>query len=465
MTDDRELLRQYAEEAREGAFAELVRRHVDLVYSAALRQMNGDAHRAQEVTSMTFASLARKAGSLLRHPVLPAWLYRSTYFSAAMLKRSEARRAVHERAAAEELAVLGAGEGAGADWAATRPVLDAAMADLAERDREAIVLRFFSNAPFGEVGRRLGLSENAARMRVDRAMEKLRAKLASKGVTSTAAALGVVLSEQAVAAAPVGVAAGIMSTALAGASAGAGAGAGLLQFMAATKFQIAGWAAVLAVGGGLVTVEQRAEARMARQVAAQHADGQDLAELRSQVNAMTSHLHQLQALQARADQADAAQRRLEAARAKTRQLLHAQQTNRAAALQGVEIYDLNHVDEQPTPTHQARPQYPFEARRDGRGGTVTVDFVVDAQGNVRNAFVVNSTDREFEASAVAAVAQWQFSAGRRKGATVPVHMQVPIVFSIGNGRAPSGPPPSEWFNEEPVALKPNADAFSSQTSH
>ena len=82
MTDDAELLRRYAEDRSEASFAELVRRHVDLVYSAALRQCRGDHHRAQEVTQMVFADLARKASSISRHPVLPAWLHRSSRLAA-----------------------------------------------------------------------------------------------------------------------------------------------------------------------------------------------------------------------------------------------------------------------------------------------------------------------------------------------------------------------------------------------
>jgi len=106
--DDAELLQRFAAERSEAAFAEIVQRHVDLVYSAALRQMRGDHHRAQEVTQMVFVSLARKAAALVRHPALPAWLYRSTCLSALDLQRKEARRAIHEREAALEAVLTGA---------------------------------------------------------------------------------------------------------------------------------------------------------------------------------------------------------------------------------------------------------------------------------------------------------------------------------------------------------------------
>jgi DNA-directed RNA polymerase specialized sigma24 family protein len=99
MTDDTELLCQYADNRSEAAFAELVSRHVDLVYSASLRQCRGDHHRAQEVTQMVFSDLARKASALARHPVLPAWLHRSSHLAALDLLRREGRRHRYERAA------------------------------------------------------------------------------------------------------------------------------------------------------------------------------------------------------------------------------------------------------------------------------------------------------------------------------------------------------------------------------
>ena len=97
-----------------------------------------------------------------------------------------------------------------------------------------------------------------------------------------------------------------------------------------------------------------------------------------------------------------------------------------------QVFDINQLDQQPQPTAQARPQYPFEMRRAGISGTVTVDFIVDSSGNVRNAYAASSTQREFEQAAVTAVAKWHFRPGRRGGRNVNVHMQVPIVFSLNN---------------------------------
>src|SRR5436190_22898787 len=99
MLTDAELLRRYAEEKSEAAFSELVQRYLDLVYSAALRQVYGDAHRAQDVTQVVFTTLARKAASLTGHPVLAGWLYTATQHAAAKVIRSETRRHAREQEA------------------------------------------------------------------------------------------------------------------------------------------------------------------------------------------------------------------------------------------------------------------------------------------------------------------------------------------------------------------------------
>ena len=161
MTLDGELLQRYAAAKSEDAFAELVRRHVGLVYSAALRQVNGDAHLAQDVAQMVFADLARKASTLAHHQVLAGWLYTSTHFAAAKVVRSEQRRKLREQ---QSLAMheLLQNSPADLDWENLRPVLDAAMQKLAPSDREIILLRYFENRPFADIGEHLRLSEDAA---------------------------------------------------------------------------------------------------------------------------------------------------------------------------------------------------------------------------------------------------------------------------------------------------------------
>ncbi len=198
MTPDSELLRQFARTNSEAAFAELVKRHVNLVYSAALRQVNGDAHLAKDVAQTVFTDLARKAGSLSHRETLTGWLYTSAHFAAAKIIRGENRRRDREEKFMRESISETAPE---ADWEKLRPTLDDAMHELKESDRDAILLRYFENRQFAEVGAKLGLNENAARMRVERALEKLRAVFAKRGITTTTA-LASVISANAVQMAP-----------------------------------------------------------------------------------------------------------------------------------------------------------------------------------------------------------------------------------------------------------------------
>src|SRR5579859_4119477 len=180
MDSDAELLRMFARTRSEDAFAELVRRHIHLVHSTARRTAGGDAHLAEDATQSVFADLARKASSLANRRSLAGWLYTSAHFAAAKLVRTERRRRQREEDFMREPANEPAPE---PDWEAVQPVLEEVMHELKPADREAILLRHFENRPLVEVGAKLGLTENTARMRVERALDKLRARLARRGVS------------------------------------------------------------------------------------------------------------------------------------------------------------------------------------------------------------------------------------------------------------------------------------------
>lgn len=217
MTDDAELLRQYVETHSEAAFAELVQRHLSLVYSAALRQVGGDTHLAQDIAQTVFSALARKAASLSNRPTLAGWLYLGAHHAAAQVVRGEQRRRVREQEAHTMHELFSDAESA-TNWDRVRPVLADAMRELSDADRDAVLLRYFERRPFAAIGDALELGEDAARMRVDRALDKLRVLLSRRGITSTTAALAAALGNQAMVAAPVGLAASITGTALAGAA-------------------------------------------------------------------------------------------------------------------------------------------------------------------------------------------------------------------------------------------------------
>jgi len=211
MTDDAELLRSYVEARSEQAFTELVQRHVNLVYFAALRRVGGDAHLADDVTQKVFADLARKASSLKDRSVITGWLYTSTRFAAAQAVRSERRRKTHEQEAHTMHELHSTPE---PDWNNLRPIIDGAMDELNERERETLLLRFFENRPLAEVGAKFSLSPDAARMRVDRALEKLRRLLAKRGIVSTSAALAAAFVTQSAMATPAGLVTKIAAGAL-----------------------------------------------------------------------------------------------------------------------------------------------------------------------------------------------------------------------------------------------------------
>lgn len=249
MDPSRVLLQQYLANKSEAAFGELVERHVDLVYQTALRRAGGDDALARDVAQTVFTDLAHKAAQLPPTVVLAGWLYRHTGFVAAKMIRSEQRRRQREHRAFMQNLNESSNPGQSGDaalWQRMAPFLDDALGRLSARDRDALVLRFLEGRALREVGGMLGLSENSARMRVNRALEKLRGLLQRRGVTSTAFGLGGALGLAASSPVPGGLPQSLSAAALNSAPAAAATG------LAATVASLPWWgqaAAVLAMGG------------------------------------------------------------------------------------------------------------------------------------------------------------------------------------------------------------------------
>jgi RNA polymerase sigma factor (sigma-70 family) len=212
--EDHDLLRDYAERGSGAAFAEIVRRHVNQVYSTALRHTR-NAHQAEEITQTVFTLLAQKAGTLAKGVILSGWLYQTARLTAVTSVRSEIRRARREQ---EALMSNVPEENEAEAWQQIAPLLDEALDRLEEKDRHAIVLRFFDGKSMKQVGLELGGSEDAAKMRVSRAVEKLRHIFLQRGVTLSAATIAGAVAAHAVQAAPAGLATAFTSAALSGAA-------------------------------------------------------------------------------------------------------------------------------------------------------------------------------------------------------------------------------------------------------
>jgi RNA polymerase sigma factor (sigma-70 family) len=245
MTDDAELLSQYAQKGSDTAFAALVDRYLPLVYAAALRLVRGDEALAKDVAQTVFIDLARKARSLLGRELLAGWLYTSTRLAASKAVRGARRRQLREQIAVSMQERTTQPESP-QDEGELKLVLDEAMSELGSDERNAVLIRFFQGKDLKDVGVALGISEDAARMRVTRALAKLQVLLKARGVTIPTVALGTALATEAVAAVPAGLAATISAAAVASAAAGGGITATLLEFMTKTKIQL-GIISVIAV--------------------------------------------------------------------------------------------------------------------------------------------------------------------------------------------------------------------------
>jgi RNA polymerase sigma factor (sigma-70 family) len=255
MSDDMTLAREYAQSNSEQAFATLVSRHINLVYSVALRQVR-DAHLAEEITQAVFIILARKAKSLGPKTILSGWLCRTARYVSAGALRTERRRQFREQESHMQSTVEKSESDA---WAQVAPHLDEALNCLKEKEHNAVVLRFLNGKELKEVGMAMGTSEDAARMRVNRGLEKLRKFFTKKGVTLSAAAISGAVSAYSVQAAPVALAKSITAAAVTKGAAVSGstlalikAGLKLMVWAKAKMAAVVGVSVLLA--GGVATV-------------------------------------------------------------------------------------------------------------------------------------------------------------------------------------------------------------------
>jgi RNA polymerase sigma factor (sigma-70 family) len=263
------LLRQYAHERSQQAFAELVRLYVDMVYAAARRQVR-DSTLADDVTQAVFIILAQKAASIPTERPLSAWLLRTTSYCASNARRTREHRQFHERRAAEMARDMHDTADDGAGWEELAPLLDEGLNKLGAGERDALLLKYFEKKSLRQVGEALGISEDAATKRVSRAVERLRVFFQRRGTVVSAIALTTLLASESAKAAPVALAGSIATGATSGA-AGAGAASvakGAMGLMFVQRLKLAALAAsVLLVGVGGVYIASTASAPRPRTVA------------------------------------------------------------------------------------------------------------------------------------------------------------------------------------------------------
>jgi TonB family protein len=281
-------------------------------------------------------------------------------------------------------------------------------------------------------------------MRVDRAIDKLRTLLARRGITSSAAALSLALSSQAVIAAPAGLVATVTGAAL---SAGGGM-AVTVTFMSLTKLQIAVATAVLVAGAGAYLVQDRNNDALRTELAGIPLTTGELKPLQQSNRKLASAAHEAAALRV----SDAEFTRLKDEAAEVQNRIEAEQ---AAALQALaarpslpegKIYDISQLDKRPTLVRPIQPTYPYKMSQAGIAGDVTVEFSINAAGKVTDARVLRSSDKEFEASALAAVNKWQFIPGQKEGQSVTTRASQLIKYDLrDNPGDDSHDAPPNWF--------------------
>jgi RNA polymerase sigma factor (sigma-70 family) len=263
---DMELVREFARDNSQAAFTELVRRHINLVYSVALRCIGNDGD-AQDVTQAVFIIFARKAASLHEKIALTGWLYETTRFTAARLLRTNARRHAREQEAYMQ-STLNESDTANV-WTQLAPHLETAMGKLSERDRALLVLRFYENKTAQEAAALLGIGKDTAHKRAARAIEKLRNIFAKRGVTLSGAAIAGAVSANSIQAAPIGLSKIISAAAIAKGTATSASiltlTKGALKIMAWTKVKTAIVSAVVVGMATLSVIQHQAQVKLREQ--------------------------------------------------------------------------------------------------------------------------------------------------------------------------------------------------------
>lgn len=418
---DANLLRGFALKGDQPAFAEFVNRRFNLVYSVALRTLNGDHHLAKDVALQVFTDVARKARHLANHKCLEGWLFTSARFAASKVARRRIRQTRRETTAAAMSDPLD--QATNACNSEIQPVLDSALESLSAVDQKAILLRFYAQLDYNALGIRLGVSANTARMRVERALQKLQAILSRRGITSTALALAATLESHALTGAPAGFSAAVTASALTAASGSSFAGG---TIFAAAKWPIAATATIVATGAYL-------QYNLPAPPISEYSSTQ-VADVGLVVPTAVAASPQSELPDEREPALDPVERAYAAldndATLLAQRLAQINaQAPRERGATGQKIYQIAELDVKPSAKTLKRPMYPKSMIGASIPGEVVLSYKVTDSGEVRDAEVLRASHPEFAANALEAVMASEFTPGEIAAQPVTCQVRQVIRFS------------------------------------
>ncbi|EDY81512.1 RNA polymerase sigma factor, sigma-70 family [Verrucomicrobiia bacterium DG1235] len=423
---DQDLLKDFAQKSDQAAFTTLVERHLKLVYSVAHRILNGDTHLAEDVSQQVFADLARKSNKLARHQNLPAWLYTSARFAAAKTVRTRARRAKREKAS-NALLEMTTEPSTDLLWENVKPFIDEAVDSLPDPDKTALILRYYEQQDYHTIGKQIGASPNTARMKVQRALQKLEHSLSKRGITSTSAALATAISANAMTAAP-----NSLALAIAAQTSQLAIATATSSIIAAAGWPVAATIAIVAIGLNTTPTP------------APQPDPATSSLLAEPTITQPPALASVQAPHS-PDPIELAYAALDRDAQLLTQMLTkidekiARKIN--APVNREKTYNFAELDTKPRILKGTPPKYPTSHDGTKVAGSVVVEIVLDKNGIPQSFTTLKATHPDFAESALEALKEWKFDPGSIQGLAVNSRVKLPIKFTPSD----EGPNFQDWF--------------------
>ncbi len=446
---DRDLLEKFGISGDQGAFSNFVNRHLKLVYSVALRGVSGDRQLAEDVAQQVFADAAQKATKLATRQSVIGWLFTATRYAASKVVRGRIRQAQREEIAAK-MNEIERSDSSSEIGPELLPLIEGAIDKLSDTDRDAIIYRYYEQLDYLTIGSKLGLSPAAVRMRVDRALSKLRASLSRKDITSTGAALATTLGSHALTVAPSGLSAAITTTAV---STAMSAPSAFVACVVGAKGSIAATVAVVSIGFIIqlnLPVDESLSGGMNGRLSGETMVSDSAAESikrdqRSERGESDGSRDSLDAgtgadpveLAYAALDRDAAllEKRLSEVVSQAHEI---EPKSRAAS----EPVALSELDVMPKPASVVEPVYPTSFFGSKIPGEVYVKFVIAEDGSTGDFELLSATHPVFAANVLYALARSQFEPGKIANQAVATKVRQKMQFEPNANKRPKY---EDWF--------------------